>query len=104
MQNPIQKFRPKSIGFKKKGVFVWKFKNFDELKQPNSSTFSAETWHTFLTYQCLQKGVWDFFKFSLDLDLFSKIKKIPGFCNLVFYIFINNSRCMQNEKNPKHPF
>ena len=29
----------------------------------------------FPTYQCLQKGVWDFFKFCLELELFAKIKK-----------------------------
>ena len=35
----------------------------------------AEISHTFSTYQCLQKDVWDFFKFYLDLKLFANIKK-----------------------------
>ena len=31
--------------------------------------------HTFPNYQCLQKGVRDFLKFCLGLELFAKIKK-----------------------------
>ena len=58
MQNPIQKFRQSSIEAR---YFVWKFENFDELQLPYSSIFFAETLHTFPTYQCLQKSVWDFF-------------------------------------------
>ena len=37
--------------------------------------FLAEILHTFPTYQCLQKGIRDFFKFCLELELFVKIKK-----------------------------
>ena len=33
-----------------------------------------------------------------------KNKKRAGFYTLVFYIFINNSRSKQNEKNSKHDF
>ena len=36
--------------------------------------FFAETSHTFSTYQCLQKGVCDIFKFYLDLELFARTK------------------------------
>ena len=50
------------------------------------------------------KGIRDFFLFCLDLELFAKIKKRPGFYTLVFYIFINNSRPKQNKKNPEHAF
>ena len=42
-------------------VFCLKFENFDELQLSYSSIFFAETSHTFSTYQCLQKSVWDFF-------------------------------------------
>ena len=49
--------------------------NFDELKLPYSSIFFAETFRTFSTYQYLQKSMWDFFLFQLDLELFAKIKK-----------------------------
>ena len=45
-----------------------------------------------------------FFLFDLDLELFAKNKKRPGFCTLAFYTFINNSRSKQNNKNPTHPF
>ena len=60
MQNPIRKFRQSSIVFEKPGILSEKF---DELKLPNSSIFFAETLHTFPTYQCLQKGVSNFFYF-----------------------------------------
>ena len=43
MQNAIQKFRQSTIVF-------------DELQ-----LFFAKTSHTFSTYHCLKKGVWDFF-------------------------------------------
>ena len=60
MQNPIQKFRQSSIVFKKPGILS---ENFKTLTSSNYSTvqyFFGETSHTFLTYQCLQKDVWDF--------------------------------------------
>ena len=61
MQNPIQKFRQNSIVFEKPGILSENFENFDELQLPYSSIFFAETLRTFLTYQSLQKSVWDFF-------------------------------------------
>ena len=58
--------------------------------------------HTFPTYQCLQKSLWDFFKFCLELELFATIK------NLVLHTHrnqvYNNSRSKQNKKNSTHPF
>ena len=45
-----------------------------------------------------------FFLFCLDLELLKKNVKRPGFYALIFYIFINNSRSKQNEKNPRHVF
>ena len=45
------------------------------LQLPQSSMFFAEISHTFPTYQCLQKGARDFFKFCFDLELFAKIQK-----------------------------
>ena len=61
MQNPIQKYRQSSIVFENPGV--WKFENFDELKLPYSSIFFAETSHIISIYQCLQKGMLNFFDF-----------------------------------------
>ena len=69
MQNPIEKFRESSIVFEKPGILS------DELQLPYSSVFFAETSHMFPTSQCLPKGGRDFFLFSLDLELFAKIKK-----------------------------
>ena len=62
MQNIVEQFK-KLYCFRETRYFVWKFENFDELQLSYSSIFFAETSHTFSTYQCLQKGVWDFFYF-----------------------------------------
>ena len=51
MQNTIQKFRQNST------------ENFDELQLPYNSIFFADASYTFPTYQCLQKGLGDFFYF-----------------------------------------
>ena len=44
-----------------------------KLKLPQSLIFFAEILHTFPTYQFLQKGVRDFFKFCLNLVSLIKI-------------------------------
>ena len=49
--------------FRETRYFVWKFEKFDELELSYSSILFAETSHTFSTYHCLQKGVWDFLNF-----------------------------------------
>ena len=72
MQNTAQKFRQSPIIFEKPGILP---ENFNELQLPYSSIFFTETLNTFSTYQCLKKGVWEFLKFCLDLELFAKIKK-----------------------------
>ena len=58
MQNTTQKFRQSSIVFEKPGI--WSENIWSELELSCSSIFFAETSHTFSTYQCLQKDVWDF--------------------------------------------
>ena len=58
--------------------------------------------HTFPTYQCLQKSVWDFFHF-VELEFFAKIKKDlisthsqkPG---------LSITQDLKEIKNPTHPF
>ena len=103
MQNPTQWFRESSTDFERPGVLSEKFKIFSSW-----IFFFVEILHTFLTYQCLQKSVQDFFLFRLDLELFAKIKndlistrsKKPGF----FHIFINHSGTKQTKKNPEHCF
>ena len=56
-QNLIQKFRQSSFVVKKPGFL------FEKLKTLTSPNFLAlaETSHMFPNYQCLQKGVQDFF-------------------------------------------
>ena len=63
MQNPIQKFRQNSIVLEKPGILSENLKNLTSSNYPTVQYFFAETLHTFPTYQCLQKGVWDFFYF-----------------------------------------
>ena len=63
----------------------------------------AKTSHTFPSYQCLQKGVWDFFILFRSWVICKNLER-PAFYTLVFYTFINNSISKQNKKNPKDPF
>ena len=62
MENPIKNL-DKVLLFSRNQVFCLK-NYFDELQLPQSSIFFAETWHTFPSYQCLQKGAQDFFYFA----------------------------------------
>ena len=61
MQNIIQKFRQSSIVFEKAGILFQNLKTLTSSNYPTVQYFFAKTSHTFSTYQCLQKGVWDFF-------------------------------------------
>ena len=58
MQNPIQKFRQSSIVFEKPDILSENLKTLTNSNYPTVQYFFAET---FPTYQCLQKGVRDFF-------------------------------------------
>ena len=102
-QNPIQKFSQSSNFFEKPGILSYNLKTFTSSNYSVVQYFFAGTSHTFPTYQCLQKGVLDFFILFGCWVIF-KNKKRPGFYTLVFYIFISNSRSKQNLKNPAHPF
>ena len=61
MQNPIQKFRQSSIIFEKPGILSENLKTLTRSNYPRVQYFFAETLHTFLNYQCLQKAVWNSF-------------------------------------------
>ena len=61
---------------------IWKL-----WRVPYSSIFFVETSLTFSTYQCLQKRLRDFFYFSIDLELFAKIRK-TGFLHTCFFTFL----------------
>ena len=60
-----------------------------------------ETSLTFPIYQCLQKGIQDFLKFCLDLELFAKIKK-TRFLHTRFFTFLLITQDL-NKINPEHP-
>ena len=61
MQNAIQKFRQSSIVFEKPGILSGNLKTLTSSNYPTVQYFIAETSHTFSTYHCLKKGLWDFF-------------------------------------------
>ena len=61
MQNTKQKFRQMSIVFEKLGILFENLKTLTSSNYPTVHYFFAETSHTFSTYQCLQKGVGDFY-------------------------------------------
>ena len=52
----------------------------------------------FPTYQCLQKGVWEFFFFCLDLELFAKIKLVSAHSFLTFLLITQDLK--KTKKNP----
>ena len=56
----------------------------------------------FLTYHCLQKGVWE--SFCLDLDLFAKIKKDLVSTHSFFTLLLITQDLNKIKKNPTHPF
>ena len=61
MQNPRQKFRQSSIVFQKPGILPEKLKVLTSSNYLQTLIIFVETLHTFPTYQCLQKDVWDIF-------------------------------------------
>ena len=63
MQNPIQKFRQSSIVFQKPGILPEKLKILASSNYHQTLIIFVEILHTFPTYQCLQKDVWDFYYF-----------------------------------------
>ena len=73
MQNPIQKFRQSAIVFEKLGILSEKLKTLTNSNYHRVDYFLLK-FCTFPTYQCLQKGVRDFY-YCLDLELLAKIKK-----------------------------
>ena len=103
MQNTIQKFRQSSIVFDEPGILSENLKTLTSSNYHTVQYFLMNLRTGFLLIN-VYKRVCGIFLFYLDLELFAKIKKRPGFYTLVFYTFINNSRSKQNKKNPTHPF
>ena len=101
MQNPIQKFRKSSIVFEKPGILSENLKTSKSSNYPTNQYFLPKLRTSFLLTN-VYKSVCGIFLFCLDLELFEKTKKRPGFCKLAFYTFINNSRSKQNKKKIPH--
>ena len=84
MQNPIQKFRQKSIGFKKKGILSENLKTLTSSNYPIVQHFLLKLGTRFLLINVYRRVCETFFLFCLDLDLFSKIKKYLVSAHLFF--------------------
>ena len=87
MQNPIQKFRQSSIVFQKPGILPEKLKVLTSSNYLQTLIIFVETLHTFPTYQCLQKDVWDIF-ILFRTWVISQNQKIPSFYTLTETSFI----------------
>ena len=103
MHNPIQKFRQSSTVFEKPGFLFENLKALTSSNYPRVQYFLLKLRIRFLIFQCLLKGVLDFL-FCINLEIFAKIKKARFLETRFFYIFINNSRSKQKEKNSEHTF
>ena len=74
MQNPKQKFRQSSIVFEKPGILSEELKTLTSSNYPTVQYFLLEL-RTRLLLTNVYKGCVEFVLFSLDLELFAKIKK-----------------------------
>ena len=74
MQNPILKFRQSSIISEKPGYLSEKLETLMSSNQ--EFNIFSEILHMFLTWQCLQKGVCDFFKFCLNLEFLINLASV----------------------------
>ena len=93
MQNILQKFKQSSIVFKKPGILS---ENLKSWKAPTILQFNIFWWNfAYIFYLPISsKACVGFFKFHLDLELFTK-----NFYTLLFYTFIKNSRSKQKKQN-----
>ena len=87
MQNSIQKFRQISTVFGKPGVLSKRLKTLTSSNYPTAQYLFAETLHTFSSYQCLEKDVWDFFYFIYFLS-YLQIKKDLVSTHLFFTLLL----------------
>ena len=74
MQNAIQKFRQSSIVFEKPGIIPENLKTLTSSNYPTVQHFLLKR-HTCFLLTNVYKACAGFFLFSLDLELFAKIKK-----------------------------
>ena len=73
MQNMIPKFRGSSVVSEEPGYSCEKLKTLTRFNYHRIFFFLMTFCTRFI--QCLQKGVWDFFVFCLDLELLIKKQK-----------------------------
>ena len=103
MQNTIQNTRQNIIVFEKSGILP------ESLKTLTSSNYSTVKYlllklRTRFLLTDVYKRVGRIFFILFRTSVTCKNLKRPGFCKLVFYTFMNNSRPKQNKKNPTNSF
>ena len=104
MQNPIQKFRQKSIVFEKPGILSEKLKTFTSSNYNKLWQFLLKFCTRSLLTNVYKIIVWDFLILFRTWVICSN-KKRSVFCTLTKTKFINNSRSKQNKKkNSEHTF
>ena len=103
MQNTIQKFRQSSIVFEKPGILSENLKTLTSSNYPLVQYFLLKLRTRFLRAN-VYKWVCGICFILFGSSVICKNLKRSGFYKLVFYTFINNSRCRQSEKYPTHSF
>ena len=103
MQNLSQKFKQSSIVFKKAGILSENLKTLTSSNYPTVQYFLLKLCILFFTYQCLTKGCVEFFKFHLDLELFTKELKKTGFYTLVLTL-LSRTQDLNKIKKSHTPF
>ena len=103
MENTIQKSRQSFIVLEKPGIFSENLKTLTSSSYPTGQYFLLKLYTSFLLTNVYER-VCGIFLILFKSWVICKNWKRPGFCTLVFYTFIDNSRSMQNKKNPTQPF
>ena len=105
MQNPTHKFRRSSIVFEKPGTLSEKFKTMKALTNIELNIFD-ENLYTCPTYQCLQKGAWDFF-ILFRSSVICKNQERSGFYTIIeieFFPFLLLSQHLNKTKTIRSTF
>ena len=87
MQNTTQKLRQSSIVFEKPGILSDNLKTLTSSNCPTVQYFLLKL-HTRFPLTIVYKGCVGFFLFYLDLELFTKIKKVLVFTHSFFTLLL----------------
>ena len=103
MQNSLQKFRQSSIVFEKPGILSENLKTLTSTNSPTVQYFLLKLRKCFLLTNVYKK-LCGIFLFDLDLELFEKVKKRPGFYTLFFTLLLITQDLNKIKKKFHKPF